>query len=136
VPHAWARATSARNGAAYLTLVDQGAADRLTGLSTPVASAAELHQTTAEGGVMKMRPVEGGLALAAGQTVTMAPGGYHIMLMGLKQPLKVGDRFALTLTFEHAPEMTVDVSVEKAGAMTPPTGGHEGMDMGGMKMGQ
>src|ERR1051326_1551640 len=80
---AWARATpgKAENGAVYLTL-EAPSGDRLTGLSTPVAKKAELHSMTMEGGIMKMRPLAG-LDLPAGQTVTLKPGGDHIMLVGL-----------------------------------------------------
>jgi hypothetical protein len=66
-------------------------------------------------GMMKMRPVPG-LSVAPGKPVKLAPGGYHIMLMGLKAPLKQGDSFPLTLRFEHAAPMTVTVNVEAIGA--------------------
>jgi copper(I)-binding protein len=117
VEHPWARASAgaATTGAAYLTLTDQGAPDRLTGASTPVAATAELHESMSDMGTMKMRPVSG-LSVAPGKPVKLAPGGYHIMLMGLKAPLKQGDTFPLTLTFEHAPPMTVTVNVEAIGA--------------------
>ena len=86
VKNAWARATpgKAENGAAYLTIVSP-VADRLTAISTPEAKAAELHNMTTEGGVMKMRPLSA-IDLPAGQQVTLKPGGTHIMLVGLKEP--------------------------------------------------
>lgn len=107
----WARATAAggTTGAAYLTLLAHGTADRLTGASTPLAGAAELHQTTSENGVMRMRPVVDGIALPPDQAVTLAPGGLHIMLMDLTRPLKQGDVFPLTVTFAHAAPVTVQV---------------------------
>jgi copper(I)-binding protein len=113
VEHPWARASAgaAKTGVAYLTITDQGAPDRLTGATTPVATTAELHETMGDMGNMKMRPVAG-LDLAPGKPVKLAPGGYHLMLMGLKAPLKAGDTFPLTLRFEHAPPLTVTVSVE------------------------
>ena len=123
----WARATpgGARNGAAYLTIVNQGPADdRLVAISTPAAGTAALHQTMEEQGVMKMLPVPA-LDLKAGATVAFEPGGYHIMLMNLKAPLKEGQTFPLALTFEKAGRIEVTVKVGKAGAM--------GHDMGGMK---
>jgi copper(I)-binding protein len=125
---AWARATpgKAENGAAYLTIVSPGA-DRLVSLSTPVAKKAELHTMTTEGGVMKMRPLDG-LDVPADQPVTLKPGGAHIMLMGLNQPLQAGQSFPLTLSFEKAGQREVTVAVEKLGAMGP--GGHAG----GMQM--
>ena len=128
VEDAWARATpgKAENGAAYLTIVSPGA-DRLVSLSTPVAKKAGLHTMTTEGGVMKMRPLDG-LDVPAGQPVTLKPGGAHIMLTGLNQPLQAGQSFPLTLSFEKAGQREVTVAVEKPGAM-----GLEG-HAGGMQM--
>jgi len=94
---------------------DNGQPDRLIGLSTPVAATAELHETIHDSGVMKMRPMAG-IALEPGKPVTFSPGGYHVMLMGLKNLLKAGDRVPLTLTFEHAYPITVTVKVEAIGA--------------------
>jgi copper(I)-binding protein len=113
VDHPWARASAgaAKNGVAYLTITGQGQPDRLTGASTPVAAAAELHESMGNMGNMKMRPLDG-LALPPGKPVQLAPGGYHFMLMGLKAPLKAGESFRLTLQFEHAPPTTVTVVVE------------------------
>jgi copper(I)-binding protein len=113
IAHPWARASAgaAKTGAAYLTITDQGQPDRLTGASTPVAATAELHESMQDGGMMKMRPVAG-IQLETGKAVTLAPGGIHVMLMGLKAPLKQGDSFPLTLTFEHAPPLTVTIEVE------------------------
>ena len=128
--NAWARATpgASKVGAAYVTLTDNGQADQLTGASTPVAATAELHETRNQGGVMQMRPVPS-LALEPGKPVTFTPGGYHVMLMGLKQPLKQGDSFPLTLTFAHAQPVTVQVKVSGPGAAAPMP-----MNMPGMKM--
>jgi copper(I)-binding protein len=114
VDHAWARPTigSSTTSAAYFTVTDTGAADRLISVTTPVASRAEVHESFSENGVMKMRAVPG-VALDPGKPVHFAPGGYHVMLMGLKQPLKPGDSFPITLRFEHAPEMTVSVTVQQ-----------------------
>jgi copper(I)-binding protein len=117
IDHPWARASAgaAKTGAAYLTITDQGAADRLTGASTPVADTAELHESMADMGTMKMRPVDG-LALDTGKPVKLGPGGYHVMLFGLKAPLKAGDTFPLTLKFDHAAPLTVTISVEPISA--------------------
>ena len=125
VEHAWARASAGpANGAAYLTITNTGAtADRLIAASGDVSKTAQLHNHINEGGVMKMRPVAA-IEVAPGQTVTLAPGGYHIMLMGLKAPLKQGDSFPLTLSFEKAGAGQVQVDVQAAGAM--------GMDHGAM----
>jgi periplasmic copper chaperone A len=127
--HVWARATpgGATTGAVYFTVTSKGSPDRLVGASTPAAATAEMHETTNDNGVMKMRPVRA-VELDPGKPVTFKPGGYHVMLMGLKSPLKAGDSFPLTLTFEHAPPVTVTATVEAmgtggAGAM-PGMSGH------------
>jgi periplasmic copper chaperone A len=130
VERAWARATapSAKTGGAYLTLTDHGAADQLVGISTPVAATAEVHETTNDNGIMRMRAVPS-LALEPGRSVTLEPGGYHVMLIGLTQTLKRGESFPMTLTFAHAPPVTVQVSVAGPGAtsMDHPGGMHDGM---------
>lgn len=129
VTDAWARATPAKaaNGAAYLT-IESATPDRLTGASTPVAGRAELHQMTMQGNVMRMRQIAG-IDLPAGQPVTLKPGGLHFMLLGLKQPLKKGDKFPLTLDFAKAGARTVEVSVAGAGAMGPNAAESGGMPM-------
>lgn len=129
ISHAWARATatSAANGAVYLTVTNHGAAaDTLTGAATPVAAKAQMHVTIDDNGVMKMRPVAA-VPVKAGGGAEFKPGGMHIMLLGLKHPLKAGDSFPLTLTFAKAGAVETTVMVEKAGA------GSMG-DMPGMKM--
>jgi len=119
VTDAWARAMpgGAQTAAAYVTITSTSA-DRLTGVSTPAAQKAELHTMTMDNGVMKMRQVDG-IDLPAGKTVALKPGGYHIMLMGLAQPLKEGQTFPLTLTFQKAGTQQVTVAVQKIGAMGP-----------------
>ncbi len=119
VERAWSRAApEGRVGVLYLTATDDGAPDRLTGVSTPVAEKAELHESLSENGVMKMRPVSS-VAISREKPLTLAPGGYHVMLMGLKQPLKEGESFPVTLTFEKAGGVMTTASVEKAGAPGP-----------------
>ena len=117
VHDAWARASAgaATNGAVYITLTGGAQPDRLMAVSTPVAGMAGVHESRAEGGVIRMRPVDA-LPLLPGKTVTFAPGSYHIMLMDLSHPLTAGQTFPLTLTFEHALPMTVDVRVVAIGA--------------------
>ncbi|HLN23034.1 MAG TPA: copper chaperone PCu(A)C [Patescibacteria group bacterium] len=125
IGHPWTRATtgSGQNGAAYLTLVNNGKeADRLIKASTPAAQKAELHTHLVEDGVMKMRPVEG-IDIEPGAPLELKPGGLHVMLLGLKEPLKDGGKIPLTLTFQKAGDVTVEVQVESAGAMEP---AHEG----------
>ena len=119
VDNAWARATPGKSetGAAYVT-IRSPTADRLMAASTPVAKKAELHTMSMSGMVMKMRPIAG-IDIPAGQAVTLQPGGMHIMLVGLAKPLQTGEAFPLTLTFEKAGSRTVNVAVEKIGAMGP-----------------
>jgi periplasmic copper chaperone A len=129
VSHAWARATaaSAANGAVYLMVTNHGTADdRLTGASTPVAAKAQMHITIDDNGVMKMRPVAE-VPVKAGGSATFKPGAMHIMLLGLKHPLKAGDSFPLTLTFAKAGAVQTMVMVEKIGAA--PAGNMPGMKM-------
>lgn len=120
VGNAWARATPGKSetGAAYVTILSP-TPDRLVAAATPAAAKAELHTMEMSGAVMKMRPVAG-VDIPAGKTVTLAPGGVHIMLMGLAKPLQAGQSFPLTLTFEKAGARTVDVEVAKVGAIGPP----------------
>lgn len=109
----WARASAgmAKTGAAYLTIVNHGAvADRLTAAASPVARKAEIHGHSMEDGVMRMRAV-GALEIAAGRTIVLEPGGLHVMLIGLHAPLAPGQRFPLTLTFEAAGDIEVEVAV-------------------------
>ncbi len=127
---AWSRATSgsATTGAAYLTIVDKGAADKLVGVSTPVATTAKVHQTVKTGAVFGMRPVDS-LPVSSSGPLMLAPGGYHIMLMGLTRPLAKGETFPLTLTFEKAGKVETQVSVEAAGAGGPMQDMGPGHDM-------
>jgi hypothetical protein len=132
VQNAWARATTphAQSGGIFLTLTDKGAPDRLVSVVTPVAAIAQVHQSVNDNGVMKMNAVPT-LDLPPGKPVELQPGGYHIMLMGLKQQLKPGETFPVTLTFAKAPPVTATVTVGKAGASGPDTADHS---MGNMKM--
>jgi hypothetical protein len=134
VKDVWARAMpgGAQTAAIYGTLAS-ATGDRLTGASTPAAQTAELHIMTMDNGVMKMRQVDG-IDLPAGQAVTLKPGGYHIMLTGLAQPLKEGQSFPLTLTFAKAGAQQATVSVQKVGAMGPGGETGNGTDMPGMSM--
>jgi periplasmic copper chaperone A len=131
VHEAWARASAgaATTGAAYVTLMGGTQPDTLVGVSTPIAANAEPHETIDDNGVMKMRPVAA-VPIPAHETVTFAPGGTHIMLMGLKQPLTAGQSFLLTLTFAHSAPVTVDVKIRGLGRGTNGSmSGHDGMQM-------
>jgi hypothetical protein len=120
VDQVWGRATPgmATTGAIYLTITNTGTTpDTLEGMaSTPAADHAELHEMKMDNGVMEMRPVPE-LAIAPGQTVMLEPSGYHLMLTGLKAPLKEGATVPLTLTFAHAGPQQVTASIGKVGAM-------------------
>jgi len=102
------------NGAAYLTIENSGAeGDKLIAMDTPVAGAAEAHDMLISGGVMSMRKLDA-IEIAPGAPIVFQPGGMHIMLIGLKSPLKIGETVPLTLVFEKAGKITVDLAIEKA----------------------
>jgi copper(I)-binding protein len=114
IGHPYARATppGARAGGAFFTVENHGAqGDRLIGVASPVAAAAELHTMAMDGTVMRMRAVRA-IDIPAGAKVALQPGGFHVMLLELKQPLAVGERIPLTLTFERAGTIEVTVNVE------------------------
>jgi copper(I)-binding protein len=110
----WARVT-ALSGAVYLML-DSAEADTLLKAETPAAARSLIHQTVEAEGVTSMRPLEQGLPLSPGIT-ELAPGGTHIMLMGLTAPLADGQSFSLTLTFALAPPQTIEVTVDNSRAL-------------------
>jgi hypothetical protein len=117
--HAWARATpgGAKVGGGFLTIENKGATpDKLIGGSSPAAGKVEVHETAMNNGVATMRPVKDGLSIPPAQSVTLAPGGYHLMLMQLKAPLKKGDKVPVTLAFEKAGEVKVTLDVQGVGA--------------------
>jgi copper(I)-binding protein len=135
----WARATpkGASVGGGYMKITNAGTApDRLVGGSTDISKRFEVHQMTMENGVMKMRPVTGGLEIKPGQTVTLDPNGYHVMFVNLKKQLMQGEHFKATLVFAKAGKVDVDFTVEGIGAKTGGADAMPGMQMqdGGMKM--
>ena len=114
----WARETgSADMAAAYVTIDNKGGADQLTGVRTSIGQAM-LHESTMDGGVMRMRPLAKGegLVVPSNGKLSLAPGGAHVMIMGVKRRLKAGDRFALTLLFDKAKPERVDIIVRPAAA--------------------
>lgn len=116
VEGAWARPAPqmAGAGAAYMVLKNKGSeADRLLSAETPVAEAVELHESFMdENDVMKMRPVEGGaIEVPAGGQAELKPGGMHIMLINLAEPLEAGTTIPLALTFEKSGKIEVEVAV-------------------------
>ena len=122
IDHPWSRATpkGAKTGAGYLSIKNTGSApDRLVGGSFADAGKVEVHQMTMDGGVMKMRPVSGGLEIKPGETVELKPDGYHLMFIDLKQPLKKGEQIDGTLQFEKAGSVKVQYTVEAVGQKAP-----------------
>ena len=125
ISQAWSRATpgGAHVGAGYLTIKNNGAsADKLIGGSSQVAADIEVHEMAMKNDVMVMRPVSGGLTIPPGQSVALAPGGYHLMLMNLKAPLKQGERVPVTLQFEKAGKVDVVLDVRGIGATNSNSG--------------
>ena len=115
----WARATppTAPAGGGYLTVTNKGTTeDRLISVKSPAAGAVQVHEMKMEGNIMRMCEVEGGLASPPGATVALAPGGLHLMMMGLKEPLKQGERVPVTLVFEKAGSINVELAVIAIGA--------------------
>ncbi len=117
IGHPYARATAAGQptGGGFLKLSNGGADDKLLSATAAVSASVELHEMKMEGDVMRMRQVDG-IALPAGKSVELRPGGFHIMFVGLKAPLKAGDKFPMKLKFEKAGEVEVMVNVEAPGA--------------------
>lgn len=100
-------------GVGFITLTNSSKkADRLLSATSPAAERIEIHETQMQGGVMKMRALAKGVALPAGKTVALAPGGTHLMLFGPRQPLLAGQSLPVTLKFEHAGAMEVLFIVE------------------------
>jgi copper(I)-binding protein len=124
IGHVWASATTSKTGAAYVPLMNNGKEeDALTGAETPVAAEVQFHQTKIENSVAKMRRLKE-VKLPPGEKVLFAPGGLHLMLIGLKEPLQDGGRIPLTLHFAKAGDIKVEVHVQKA-ASTNDELGHD-----------
>jgi copper(I)-binding protein len=118
----WTRATppKAPTAGGFLTIENSGAEpDRLTGAASPIADRVEIHEMTTKDGTMIMRPVETGVEIPAGQTVALAPGGFHIMFIGLKETLAEGGKVPVTLTFEKAGSIDTFLHVLAIGARGP-----------------
>jgi periplasmic copper chaperone A len=113
---AWARATppGVQTGAAYLTVTGGSENDRLVRVESEVAASVEMHRVIEVDGTVQMRPVET-VEVAADSNVVFAPGGLHLMLVNLTHPLIAGSHFELTLIFEKAGRVQVDVEVRPVG---------------------
>lgn len=129
----WTRATppGAANGGGFVTITNTGTTDdRLVGAASPISKKVELHTMEMADGIMKMRPVEGGIPVPAGETVQLAPGGEHIMFMGLDAPIEAGSLVPVTLTFEKAGSVELEMTATPPGAPAPDGDGHgHGMKM-------
>lgn len=126
VSQAWSRpAAAGTNGAGFMTLSNKGkAADTLKAVESPAAKRVEIHKTSMTGGVMSMARVDNGLPLAPGETVSFAPGGYHLMLIGLTKASKAGDKLPATLVFASGGRLKVEFQVGAG-----PNAAMPGMDM-------
>ncbi len=126
IQNAWSRATpkTAKVGAGYVTIENTGSsADRLLKVESAIAGHAEVHEMKMTDGVMKMRPLSTGLEIPAGGSVTLKPGGNHIMFMKLAGPIQKDAPFKATLTFEKAGAVTLTFNTVKVGG-TPDHSGH------------
>jgi periplasmic copper chaperone A len=122
IEHPWSREMPAvaPTAAAYFIVHNKGAEDdRLLGVTTPHAGKAELHEHIHADGLMKMQQVQS-VAIPAGGEVLFAPMGYHVMLFNLQQQSRDGERFPLTLTFEKAGTVEVEVAVQKEAPVGEP----------------
>ncbi len=127
ITHPWARATpkGASVGGGYLAITNTGSTpDRLIGGASDVAEHVELHQMRMDNGVMKMRSLAKGLAIKPGETITLAPGGYHVMFVGLRSPLIEGEHVKVMLKFEKAGAVNVEFDIGLIAAQGPDSGGH------------
>ena len=118
----WTRATpgGAKVGAGYLSIINGGGeADRLLAASSDIAERVEIHTMTMESGVMRMRRLPDGLAIAPRAVTTLKPGGLHIMFIGLRQPIRKGDRIEVELTFEKAGKVSAVFAAQAIGAGAP-----------------
>lgn len=127
IVHPWTRATppGAKVAGGFMVIRNTGTEpDRLVGGSVPFADETQVHEMTMEGDVMKMRQLENGLEIPAGGEVTLKPGSFHIMFIGLKHGLEQGREEKGTLTFEKAGDVAVEFAVEPVGAKEPSHDGH------------
>jgi copper(I)-binding protein len=130
IKHPWSRATpkGATVAGGYMKIINSGTTpDRLIGGSTVAAGKFEIHEMSMDNGVMKMRQLANGIEIKPGQTVEFKPGSYHLMFVGITQPLEQGKRVKGTLEFEKAGKVDVEYAVEAIGG-TPKGehGGHQG----------
>ena len=123
VTNARAQFTTTDLGAVYLDIRTTGTGDTLLAASADIADDTQLHEIATDGGNATMRAVEGGIPVEPGDGVSLRPGGYHVMLLGVGEIPEAGETFALTLEFERAGRMTVTVEVAPFGEDAD-AGGH------------
>ena len=119
IDHPWSRATphGAEVAGGYLVIENKGTSvDRLVSATSEIAGRVEIHEMAVQDGIMKMRPLARGLEIKPGATTKFEPGGFHVMFMNLKRPLKEGEKFKGTLVFEKAGRLDVEFTVEAMGA--------------------
>jgi periplasmic copper chaperone A len=129
IGHPWSRETAPGQnaGGGFLTITNKGKTeDRLLAATSPAAADVQIHMMKVEDGVMRMRQVTGGLAIPAGGTLQLKPGGYHIMFMGLKKPFKQGDMIPATLVFARQGKVAVRFKVQPIASTAPMERGHGG----------
>jgi periplasmic copper chaperone A len=122
ITQAWSRATpgGAKVAGGYLTIENKGSApDRLISGSVDIAAKVEVHEMAMNNGVMTMRALDRGLTIEPGKTVKLAPGGIHLMMLDLKNPLKKGEKLPITLEFEKAGKVMVSFDIQGVGAPGP-----------------
>ncbi|MDP2332040.1 MAG: copper chaperone PCu(A)C [Reyranella sp.] len=122
ISHPWTRATppTAQAGGGFLTITNKGTSpDRLIAARSGVSDRVEIHEMKMDGNIMRMRELEKGLEIPAGATVMLKPGGFHIMFMGLKAPLAKDAKVPVTLVFEKAGSLDIQLDVEALGASAP-----------------
>lgn len=115
----WTRATlpNQKVGGGYMVITNNGEEeDRLVSISSPASGEVEVHEMSMENDIMRMRPLEGGIVIPAGETVELAPGGYHLMFQELEEGFVEGETVAVTLTFEKAGEVTLELPVLAPGS--------------------
>lgn len=127
IQHPWSRetATGQAVGGRFMTITNKGATDdRLVSGTSPMAAEVQLHTMTMDGGIMRMRQVEGGIAIPAKGVLELKPGSYHIMFMRLKHQLRQGERFPVTLRFQRAGSVTVQFTVQPVTSTGPLESSH------------
>jgi copper(I)-binding protein len=123
IGHPWSRATppTAESGGGFLAITNTGTTpDRLIAVKSPAADKVEIHEMKMDGNIMRMREVEKGIEIPPGATVELKPGGFHVMFMGLKAPFARDAKVPLTLVFEKAGSIDVELMVQAMGAQPPP----------------